>query len=228
MSRASRRGPSALLLGLELALGLGLLGGAALAGIAFVHRPWLNRLDVFAFNALPPNENSHLLHQIAALGSLPALLIGIGIAITASIWRDLPRAAACAIGPIVAVLITEQIAKPLVGRPAALGGYSYPSGTVTAVAALAAVVFLASPMLLRPLAALRRAGRNRDRLRGRGSRCAGAPRDRCPRRRAVCRDRRRIFTFDALFHIPALVTADREAREAAARRPEEGHFLERV
>ena len=42
----------------------------------------------------------------------------------------------------------------MVGREMGAGSFTYPSGTVTAVAALAVAAFLASPRLLRPLATI--------------------------------------------------------------------------
>ena len=60
-----------------------------------------------------------------------------------------------AIGPVAAVLVTEHIAKPYVGRHlSTLGGDSYPSGTVTAAAALVTVITLAVPVVLRPVVGL--------------------------------------------------------------------------
>ena len=62
---------------------------------------------------------------------------------------------ACAAAPLVAVLIVQDLAKPLVGRHLGLtGGSSYPSGTVAAVAALAMAFTLVMPRLLRPLMAV--------------------------------------------------------------------------
>ena len=56
---------------------------------------------------------------------------------------------------MVAVLVVQDLAKPLVGRHIGLtGGSSYPSGTVAAVAALAVAFTLVMPRLLRPLVAL--------------------------------------------------------------------------
>lgn len=63
------------------------------------------------------------------------------------------RALSCLIAPIGAVLIVQTIAKPLVGRQLE-GTLSYPSGTVTAVAALAAAVFLLVPRFAKPLVAV--------------------------------------------------------------------------
>jgi len=151
MSSVSRA-RSAPWLGLELALGLALLGAAAVAGFAFVHRPWPNRLDVAGFAAFPAAPTSRRWHDIADIGTLPVLVAGIALSIVLSIWRDRARALACLVGPIAAVLVTERIAKPLVGRHVTpFGGFSYPSGTVTATAALITVATLASPRVLRPL-----------------------------------------------------------------------------
>jgi membrane-associated phospholipid phosphatase len=149
------RGASPAVLAGELLLGCTLLGGAALAGYALTRRPGANRLDKAGFAAFPLEPNDALYHRVAELGSLPFLLGGIALAIVLSIWRDLPRAIACTLGPIAAVLTTEQVAKPLVARHlVAFGGDSYPSGTVTAAAALVTVVTLAVPVLLRPVVGL--------------------------------------------------------------------------
>jgi membrane-associated phospholipid phosphatase len=137
----------------QLVSGLILLGVAALGGLLLIRRPWANSIDVAGINAVPSNPNGLLYHRIADIGSLPFLLGGIALAIALSIWRDFPRAVACAVGPVAAVLITEHIAKPYVGRHLHFGGgNSYPSGTVTAAAALVTVITLAVPLFLRPLA----------------------------------------------------------------------------
>ena len=59
-----------------------------------------------------------------------------------TISRDWVRSLACAVSPIVAVEVVEHIAKPMVGREMGAGSFTYPSGTVTAVAALAVAAFL--------------------------------------------------------------------------------------
>jgi membrane-associated phospholipid phosphatase len=152
---ARRPGASPSLLVGQMALGLTLLATAVIGGYALIRRPWTNRIDAAGFAALPAQPNSSLYHRIAEVGSLPFLLGGIALAIALSIWRDWPRAVACLIGPVAGVIITEQVAKPLVGRHLnALGGDSYPSGTVTAAAALVTVIVLAVPVLLRPVAGL--------------------------------------------------------------------------
>ena len=136
--------------------GAALLGLAAVAGLAFVHRPWPNRLDVWGDAALPAATGARWAQDLVHLGSLPVLIVGVAVVLAVGIWRDWVRALACATGPLVAVLVVQDVAKPLVGRHLGLGGpTSYPSGTVTAVAALAVAIFLVVPTILRPaLAAL--------------------------------------------------------------------------
>jgi membrane-associated phospholipid phosphatase len=131
------------------------LGLAALAGLAFVHRPWANRLDVWGFRVFPANFDSRWAHDFATLGSLTVLVVGVIVVFVVGIFRDWVRAIACAAAPVIAVLIVQDLAKPLVGRHLGIsGGSSYPSGTVAAVAALATAATLVMPRLLRPLVAL--------------------------------------------------------------------------
>jgi membrane-associated phospholipid phosphatase len=138
----------------ELAAGLALLAAAAVAGALFVRRPWENRLDVFAYSVVPARLTWRGYLDVADLGSTAVFLAGTGLCAAVAMWRDRARALACLVGPLCAVLVTEHVAKPLVARHGVLGGDSYPSGTVTAVAALAAALLLVSPRLLKPLSAL--------------------------------------------------------------------------
>ncbi len=74
------------------------------------------------------------------------LVVVIGAVILAAITvrRDRARGLACLIGPPLALVTCELVAKPLVGRT--LGGaLSYPSGTAVAAAALATAVVLVTP-----------------------------------------------------------------------------------
>ena len=157
-SRRPRRGPrSATLAGttLELAFGAVLLGLAALGGLVFVHRPWPNRLDVWGYRVLPVDLSSGWAHDVVTLGSLTALVIGVIAVFVIGVWRDWVRALACSTAPVVAVLIVQDLAKPLVGRHlGTTGASSYPSGTVAAVAALGTAAVLVMPRLVRPIVAL--------------------------------------------------------------------------
>jgi membrane-associated phospholipid phosphatase len=139
----------------ELVSGLLLLGLAAVAGLAFLHRPWANRLDIWGYRLLPADLNSHWAHAFVTLGSMTVLVAGVIVVFLIGILRDWIRAIACATAPVIAVLIVQEIAKPLVDRHNGLtGGLSYPSGTVGAVAALATAFVLVMPPKLRPPVAI--------------------------------------------------------------------------
>jgi membrane-associated phospholipid phosphatase len=128
---------------------------AALAGLAFVRRPWPNRLDVEGFRFLPADFDARWAHDLANVGSLTVLIVGAGVLLVVGVARDWVRGVACAVAPMAAVLVVQEVAKPLVDRHlGATGGASYPSGTVTAVTALATAAVLVAPRLLRAIAAL--------------------------------------------------------------------------
>ncbi len=130
----------------ELAVGVALVSLAAIAGLAFIHRPWPNRLDVWGDRLIPIDLSSRWAHDFATLGSMRALLVGVVLVFLIGMLRDRVRAVACAAAPLMAVLIVQEIAKPLVDRHNVLStGLSYPSGTVTAVAALATALTLVTP-----------------------------------------------------------------------------------
>ena len=139
----------------QLLAGVAALGVAAVAGLAFVHRPWPNRLDVLGYRLFPADGSSRWAHDAVHLGSLSALLIGVAAVFVVGFARDWVRAVACAVSPVIAVLVVQDLAKPLVGRHLGLNGpSSFPSGTVAAVSALATAAVLVVPMLVRPVLAL--------------------------------------------------------------------------
>jgi membrane-associated phospholipid phosphatase len=131
-----------------------LLAVAAVAGLLLAHRPGPNRVDATGFFYLPADPGSILAKELVKLGSLPVLVIGVAMVFMVAVFRDRARAVACAVAPIVAVLVVEHVAKPMVGRQIGPGLFTYPSGTVTVTAAIAAAVFLVTPRLFRPLAAV--------------------------------------------------------------------------
>ena len=141
-ARASAR--TAILI--ELGLGSLMLGIAALGGLAFVHRPWPNRLDTWGDRLLPADLSSHWAHDFVTLGSMTALIAGVVLVFFVGVLRDWIRGIACTTAPVIAVLIVQEIAKPLVDRQSVVtGALSYPSGTVAAVAALATALTLVAP-----------------------------------------------------------------------------------
>ena len=156
-ARRLRRGPAAvsrLWMAIEFTLGAGFLGAAALAGLLLAKRPAQNRVDSTGYFYLPSDPRSHVANELVRLGSLPALVLGVGLIFFIAIFRDWVRAIACAAAPVIAVVVVERVAKPMVGREIGAGTFTYPSGTVAAVAALAAALFVVSPRLVRPLTAV--------------------------------------------------------------------------
>jgi membrane-associated phospholipid phosphatase len=152
-----RKGPAAasrLWTAIELVLGTGLLGAAALAGLLLAKRPGPNRVDAAGYFYVPSDPGSHLANELVKIGSVPVLVAGVAVIFLVAIFRDWVRAFACAAAPIIAVEVVEHIAKPMVGREIGAGSFTYPSGTVAVVAALTAAVFLVTPRLLRPVSAV--------------------------------------------------------------------------
>ena len=157
LNRRPRKGPaqvSRLWTAIEFMFGTALLGAASLAGLLLAKRPGPNRVDATGYFYVPSNPSSHLANELVRIGSVPALLAGVSVIFVVTIFRDWVRAFACAAAPIIAVEVVQHVAKPMVGREIGAGGFTYPSGTVAAVAALASAVFLVSPRLIRPLSAL--------------------------------------------------------------------------
>ncbi len=133
----------------ELLLGCLLLGVATLAGFVFAHQPSPNPVDSVGFRLLPPEVSSRWAIALVRLGSMPVLVTGIAaICVMAIRSRDRSRMQSCAFAPFGAVLAAE-VAKPLIGRHFE-GVLSYPSGTVTAIAALAAAGLLVAPQRAKP------------------------------------------------------------------------------
>jgi membrane-associated phospholipid phosphatase len=144
--RAGVRSSSALGLIGEFALGALLLGAATLAGLVLVRRPWPNRFDSVGLAFFPADLQARWAHDLVDLGSLPGLLGGVLVVLLVGLRQHRIRAIWCAAAPVLAVLIVQEIAKPLVDRHNLIsGGLSYPSGTVAAVAALATALALIVP-----------------------------------------------------------------------------------
>jgi len=138
----------------ELVLGTGLLALAGLAGLFFVRRPWPNHVDASGYRLLPAEYGARWAHDLTQVGSLSGVLIGIVVLAVVALTQDWVRAVVCAVAPLGAVLIVDQVAKPLIGRQIDGVVGSYPSGTVTAVSALAAAAVLVSPRVFRAVTAV--------------------------------------------------------------------------
>lgn len=77
---------------------------------------------------------------LADLGS-PVVVGGLALALggLAVWWREREVAVLAVLGPACAGLLTELVAKPLIGRPAYGGGDTFPSGHAAGLAAVAMV-----------------------------------------------------------------------------------------
>lgn len=136
----------------QLLSGLGLLGLAAILGVGLSGHPdWF---DIWGLLLIRVSPQSSAYHFLVSLGSPPVLLVGIIGAAVLALRRDRRRALACVLGPALAILVTDQIAKPLVDRQLVIGHPSFPSGTLAAVSAVATAVVLALPPSARVLAVL--------------------------------------------------------------------------
>jgi membrane-associated phospholipid phosphatase len=110
-----------------------------------VHRyPGPNVLDNWGFSGVGPSLHSSFLIRVTDLGSVPVLVGGSILAALAVVSRDQRRAVACLIGPVAATLLVQWGLKPLVAREY-LQVLTFPSGTITVVASLAAAWALAVP-----------------------------------------------------------------------------------
>jgi membrane-associated phospholipid phosphatase len=129
---------------IELVAGGLLLLVVVVGGLYFRARPGPTVLDRWAFAAIGPVHHSGLLVALTRVGS-PFVVVAAAVAgFLATFRRNQPRAVALLVGPVVAVAGCDWVMKPVVGRTFA-DVVSFPSGTVTVVAAMAAVALLATP-----------------------------------------------------------------------------------
>jgi membrane-associated phospholipid phosphatase len=129
--------------GIELAVAIALVAGVVVAGLYFSARPSPTIFDRWAFAAVPAVHHSGLLIAVTRLGS-PFVVVAAAVAGSlATLGRNRPRALALLVGPVLAVTVCDWVIKPVVGRTFA-DVVSFPSGTVTAVAAVATVGLLAT------------------------------------------------------------------------------------
>ena len=127
----------------ELAFGLIGLAVVALEGLLVAHRSVAGALDRWLQDIVP---GSHAAGYVDVTWFRYPWVVVIGAVIVAavSLRRDPRRAIACLVGPPLAVVLGQEVIKPLVGRT--LGGsLTYPSGSTTGAAALAAAAILAVP-----------------------------------------------------------------------------------
>lgn len=138
----------------ELIAGAVLLAWLLVASAVVHHSPAPNALDRWGFRLFPVVRHSTWMSRVTEVGGLPVLVVGSLLAAAVAFGRDRVRAAACLVGPAAAVLLSEWVIKPAVGRHYA-GVLTFPSGHVTSVASLGTAWVVAVPRWLRwPTAAI--------------------------------------------------------------------------
>ena len=118
--------------------------------VAFlVHRhPGPDALDQWVFSVVGPAPHSSRLIHLTDLGAVPVAVGGSVLAAVVAVGRDRRTALACLVGPGLALVLVEWVLKPTVARYY-FGVLSFPSGTITAVAAVATAWVVAVPGWLR-------------------------------------------------------------------------------
>ncbi len=132
----------------ELGAGCALVGWTLLASLAVRTDRAPNMIDRFGFAHLPIAPHSVFWLRVTDLGSFPVLIAGSLLAALVVVGRDQRRALACLCAPAIAGALVNWVLKPEVGRHY-LGVLSFPSGSMTVVAAVATAWTLAVPARLR-------------------------------------------------------------------------------
>jgi len=134
-----------------------LLALAAIGGVYFAFFPGATPLDRLGEWVIPNESHSHVLRWTVARGLPIALVLGAALSCVTAVFWDRRRAVTCVVAPPVAIALTEYVLKPLVGRSVpgvGVIGFAYPSGHMTAAAAVVGVAVLVVPPRWRRLALL--------------------------------------------------------------------------
>ncbi len=131
----------------EATVGGSLLVSVVCLGLYLAFRPSAGAVDGWLFDVVA-GSHSRAYTAVTHLRS-PWVVVAGSVVCGALVWRrDRPRALACVAGPVVAMAVCEEVAKPLVGRT--LGAaLSYPSGSTVGAAALGCAAVLAAPAAAR-------------------------------------------------------------------------------
>jgi membrane-associated phospholipid phosphatase len=121
------------------------LFAVVLLGGAYVHfEPNHNIVDRLGFAVIPDQWSQPFWQHVDNLGTPLAAAVGALVSAAWVFGRDRRRAVTCLVTPLAAVILCENVIKPLAGRQLS-GNYDYPSGHVTAASAMLAVLVLATP-----------------------------------------------------------------------------------
>ena len=106
-------------------------------GLHYMGRPTVaERLAPYHLARL---DGPELLRGVVWFGSRGGVAAAVAVLVVAALaWRDRACALIAVAGPLAALVLTEQILKPLVDRTGPNGGNFFPSGHATGVAAVAA------------------------------------------------------------------------------------------
>lgn len=128
----------------RLILGCALLVVVLIGAADAALHPTGNALDRMGYELVPDQWAQPFWHHVTDLGDPAVVAAGVLLAVAWVIRSDRRRAVTCVVAPLTAILLCEIVIKPMVGRR--LGGiYSYPSGHVTAAAAMLADLVFATP-----------------------------------------------------------------------------------
>jgi hypothetical protein len=127
----------------EIIVGIVLVFIVVAGGVYFAFRPRPSPLDAWILDVVTRNEHWWFT-SVTDLRNPGIVVAGAVIAWALAYRRDRPRSWACLLGPPLALVTSELVIKPLVGRT--LGGvFSYPSGSTVGAAALAVAAILVTP-----------------------------------------------------------------------------------
>lgn len=124
----------------------GLLGVVLVIGLRVAHTIGPLHVDRLGARVVDTPQLPHTRRAFRGLVWLGSPQFVAGAVAVLATWRlarrDVIGAAAAVVAPLLAVVLTELVAKPLIGRRMTRAGhsFSFPSGHVTGAAALAAVL----------------------------------------------------------------------------------------
>ena len=135
--------------------GFALVLVAVIGGVYFAFFPSPTPFDHLVERILPYEWYNRVLIWIVARGLPSSLVLVAAVSCVVALSWDRRRAITCLVAAPVAIAITHYLMKPLVGRTIHVGtvvGLGYPSGHMSATAAVVAAAVLAMPPRYRKLA----------------------------------------------------------------------------